>query len=61
MMGGEIAEFMEKWPYFARSRNDERPIHKVELSGFWISETPVTNKHLLMLLAIKLPRKQLLP
>ena len=43
-MGGEIAEFMKEWPYFARSRNDERPIHQVQLSGFWISETPVTNQ-----------------
>lgn len=44
VMGGEIAEFMEEWPYFARSRNDERPIHSVGLSGFWMSETPVTNE-----------------
>ena len=43
-MGGEVAEFMNEWPYFARSRNDERPIHPIELSGFWISETPVTNQ-----------------
>ena len=43
-MGGEIANFMEVWPYKARSRNDERPIHPVKLSGFWISKTPVTNR-----------------
>ena len=43
-MGGEFAEFMKEWPYIARSRNDERPIHQVQLSGFWISETPVTNQ-----------------
>lgn len=44
IMGGEVADFMKEWPYFARSRNDERPLHPVELSGFWISETPVTNQ-----------------
>ena len=25
------------------ARNDEKPTHKVQLDGFWISETPVTN------------------
>jgi len=25
------------------ARNDEKPMHEVELDGFWISETPVTN------------------
>ena len=25
------------------ARNDEKPMHKVQLDGFWISETPVTN------------------
>ena len=25
------------------ARNDEKPKHKVQLDGFWISETPVTN------------------
>ena len=25
------------------ARNDEKPLHKVQLDGFWISETPVTN------------------
>lgn len=43
-MGGEVADFMKEWPYMARSRNDERPVHLVQLSGFWISETPVTNE-----------------
>jgi len=43
-MGGEVAEFMNEWPYFARSRNDERPIHSVELSGFCLRETPGTNQ-----------------
>ena len=43
-MGGQIADFMNEWPYIARSRNDERPLHVVQLSGFWISETPVTNQ-----------------
>ncbi len=43
-MGGEVADFMQKWPKQARSRNDERPLHSVKLSGFWISETPITNK-----------------
>ena len=43
-MGGEVADFMKEWPYIARSRNDERPVHSVQLSGFWISETPVTNE-----------------
>lgn len=44
MMGGEVADFMKEWPYYARSRNDERPVHPVRLSGFWISKTPVTNQ-----------------
>ena len=44
LMGGKVAEFMKDWPYYARSRNDERPVHKVKLSGFWMSETPVTNR-----------------
>lgn len=42
-MGGEVADFMKAWPYGARSRPDERPVHRVELDGFWISRTPVTN------------------
>ena len=42
-MGGEVADFMRKWPYGARSRSDERPLHQVKLDGFWISRTPVTN------------------
>ena len=25
------------------AKNDEMPIHKVELDGFWISETAITN------------------
>ena len=43
-MGGKVADFMKEWPFIARSRNDERPLHPVQLSGFWISETPVTNQ-----------------
>ena len=43
-MGGTVRDFMHEWPYFARSRDDERPLHSVTLSGFWISETPVTNR-----------------
>ena len=43
-MGGVIAPFMELWPSIAQPRNDERPLHIVKLSGFWISETPVTNR-----------------
>ena len=43
-MGGEVADFMKEWPHIARSRNDERPLHSVQLSGFWISETPITNR-----------------
>lgn len=43
-MGGTESEFMLNWPRYARSRNDERPLHSVTLSGFWISETPVTNR-----------------
>ncbi|RCL30371.1 MAG: formylglycine-generating enzyme family protein [Puniceicoccaceae bacterium] len=43
-MGGTVRDFMLDWPSFARSRNDERPLHSVTLSGFWISETPITNR-----------------
>ena len=43
-MGGTEKDFMLNWPRFARSRDDERPLHSVTLSGFWISETPVTNR-----------------
>ena len=42
-MGGKVAIFMKDWPMSARSRPDERPVHSVELDGFWISRTPVTN------------------
>ena len=42
-MGGEVASFMKSWPVSARSRPDERPVHPVELDGFWMSRTPVTN------------------
>jgi formylglycine-generating enzyme required for sulfatase activity len=42
-MGGEVASFMKSWPMSARSRPDERPVHSVELDGFWMSRTPVTN------------------
>ena len=34
---------MKSWPVSARSRPDERPVHPVELDGFWMSRTPVTN------------------
>ena len=44
IMGGEVVGIMKEWPYIARSRNDERPVHTVQLSGFWISETPITNR-----------------
>jgi len=43
-MGGEVVDFMMDWPYYARSRTDERPLNQIELSGFWISKTPVTNQ-----------------
>ena len=43
-MGGTERDFMLNWPRSARSRDDERPLHSVTLSGFWISETPVTNR-----------------
>ena len=43
-MGGEVADFMRDWPMSARSRADERPVHQVEVDGFWISRTPVTNE-----------------
>ena len=42
-MGGVVARFMKSWPVSARSRPDERPVHPVELDGFWMSRTPVTN------------------
>ena len=42
-MGAEVADFMMEWPYYARSRPDERPLNQITLSGFWISQTPVTN------------------
>ena len=45
LMGGKVSDFMNKWPKSARPRIDERPIHSVQLSGFWISETPVTNQN----------------
>ena len=41
--GGAVASFMKSWPVSARSRPDERPVHPVELDGFWMSRTPVTN------------------
>ena len=44
IMGGEVADFMKEWPHIARPREDERPSHRVKLSDFWISETPVTNR-----------------
>lgn len=43
VMGGQIEECMKEWPSIAQSRDDERPLHTVQLDGFWISETPVTN------------------
>ena len=43
-MGGENADFMNDWPLSAQSRSDERPVHKVKISNFWISTTLVTNK-----------------
>ena len=43
-MGAEVADFMNNWPFSARSRVDERPLHRVKLDGFWISRTPVTNQ-----------------
>ena len=42
-MGGEVADCMKDWPETARSRPDERPLHRVALDGFWMSRTPVTN------------------
>ena len=43
-MGAEVADFMNDWPFSARSRVDERPLHRVKLDGFWMSRTPVTNQ-----------------
>ena len=43
-MGAEVADFMNDWPFSARSRADERPLHRVKLDGFWISRTPITNQ-----------------
>jgi sulfatase modifying factor 1 len=43
-MGAEVADFMNNWPFSARSRVDERPLHRVKLDGFWMSRTPVTNQ-----------------
>lgn len=43
-MGAEVADFMYDWPFSARSRADERPLHRVKLDGFWMSRTPVTNQ-----------------
>lgn len=43
-MGAEVADFMNDWPFSARSRADERPLHRVKLDGFWMSRTPVTNQ-----------------
>jgi sulfatase modifying factor 1 len=43
-MGAEVADFMNNWPFIARSRVDERPLHRVKLDGFWISRTPITNQ-----------------
>ena len=44
IMGAEVADFMDDWPFSARSRSDERPLHRVKLDGFWMSKTPVTNQ-----------------
>lgn len=43
-MGAEVADFMNNWPFSAKSRVDERPLHRVKLDGFWMSRTPVTNQ-----------------
>ena len=42
-MGGQMEEFMEEWPVSAQSRYDERPLISIQLDGFWMSKTPVTN------------------
>lgn len=42
-MGGQMEEFMNDWPISAQSRYDERPLITIQLDGFWMSETPITN------------------
>ena len=42
-MGGQMEEFMNDWPISAQSRYDERPLITIQLDGFWMSKTPITN------------------